>query len=130
MNKKEVLKGNKLIAKFMGEKTKDDLHTEIWFDELWKYYSSWDWLMPVVDKIETLYDGGIDVGIHFGSTIIDQCRDTDKGQLHNPVTLFEITMSEGYDFENKIEFTYEAVTQFIKWHNSINQKKGGSIMYL
>jgi len=52
---------NKLIAEFMGMKLGDDktmyyddaenLHPPTPVDEL-KFHTSWDWLMPVVEKIE------------------------------------------------------------------------------
>lgn len=80
--------------------------------------SDWNEMMLLVDKIEALNNGGFEVGIHFGSTIIDQCRDSENGELHNPKTLFEITLSEGYCFDDKIGFTYEAAIQFIKWYTN------------
>ena len=59
-------KNNKLIAEFMGMKLGDDhtndnmyyddaenLHPPTPINEL-KFNSSWDWLMPVVEKIESL----------------------------------------------------------------------------
>jgi hypothetical protein len=75
MTRKQIIKGNKLIAIFMVSKdgkklevpgmiyqqdTHDDLY--IWdkdyLDEeeckSFKYHKSWDWLMPVVYKIHTL----------------------------------------------------------------------------
>lgn len=64
---KDILKSNEDIAKFMG----DSFHTNImigmdYYDEAWlrnlddeyysilSYHESWDWLMPVIDKIESL----------------------------------------------------------------------------
>lgn len=41
----EIIKGNKLIAKYMGvEKDKN-------ISDMMKYHSSWDWLMPVINKL-------------------------------------------------------------------------------
>lgn len=128
---------NKLIAEFMGVKPRKTKHTEHWYngreleeaglpfacgamgngtDEP-KFHTSWDWLMPVVEKIESLNDGGFDVSINFGSTLIDRTRDSKDGNLHSPKRLFEITLSEGYDYPNKIGFTYQAVVEFIQWYN-------------
>jgi len=71
MNKKEILEGNKLIAEFMVgceiiegtviRKTKyynfpDHCSTKYLISDM-KFHSSWDWLMPVVEKIEPLSSG-------------------------------------------------------------------------
>ena len=45
------MKDNKLIAEFMNHGFHDGRHRS--FDEL-KYHESWDWLMPVVEKIYQL----------------------------------------------------------------------------
>src|SRR6185295_2555804 len=51
--------------KSMGHKRGSPKQYENWYDTIdvksLKYHSSWDWLMPVVEKIELLYDGGISV---------------------------------------------------------------------
>lgn len=70
MNSTEIIEGNKLIAEFMGLNY-TNLINGIWFDmqnnghrniEIMNdaknyalYHSDWNWLMPVVDKIEHLY---------------------------------------------------------------------------
>ena len=56
------MKDNKLIAEFMGMELGDDktmyyddaenLHPPTPINEL-KFHSSWDWLMPVIEKIGT-----------------------------------------------------------------------------
>ena len=67
MTDKEIIEGNKLIAEFMGLNY-EDVVKDIWynyqqlgyrnsdfmnFPENYKFYhSSWDWLMPVVEKIK------------------------------------------------------------------------------
>ena len=72
MTQEEILEGNKLIAEFMGGKEVDWFSERVimipYSDELTihnyfgkakgymldreiKYHSSWDWLMPVLDKI-------------------------------------------------------------------------------
>ena len=65
MNYIETIEGNELIAEFMGVDTKfsDELYKDsrsvlrYLIDNKSKYdgllfHSSWDWLMPVVEKIE------------------------------------------------------------------------------
>ncbi len=65
LTKKEILDGNKLIAKFMGyswssendgktylKKIPDQLSIYSIRPENLRYNTHWDWLMPVVEKIE------------------------------------------------------------------------------
>ena len=47
------MKDNKLIAEFMSHGFHDGKHRS--FDEL-QYHKSWDWLMPVVQKVSSLCD--------------------------------------------------------------------------
>lgn len=73
MTQKEITDGNKLIAEFMGGiKSKIDgpgkwirfpnIHagtdSYAFHPKKLKYDSSWDWLMPVIQKIGKLYDNG------------------------------------------------------------------------
>lgn len=57
MSDEEILEGNKLIAEFMGGKYYPNGGWSEWqFPDGGKpsilyYNSSWDWIMPVVDKI-------------------------------------------------------------------------------
>jgi hypothetical protein len=62
MTEQEILEGNKLIADFMGEKWEINSVTNYQLPVVkkfgkWKglrYHTSWDWLMPVVVKIENI----------------------------------------------------------------------------
>lgn len=50
---------NEMIAEFMGGKTTTIMHTVkidhgIYHVSKLRYHTSWDWLMPVVEKIERL----------------------------------------------------------------------------
>lgn len=107
-----------MIAEFMG-------HTEnkqngVWntfcpFEgeghhiETMKYHWSWDWLMPVVEKIENLEyknrEGRFSVNsVNFEENYTAFVVDFDEGLIQ----------VEG---ETKFEATYQAVFQFIEWHN-------------
>ena len=59
MDAQQILMNNKLIAEFMDWKTEHEeyksftmLGGNLGALQMLKYHSSWDWLMPVVDKIE------------------------------------------------------------------------------
>jgi hypothetical protein len=86
---------NKLIAEFMGMNYGDPI-------ESMEYHTSWDWLMPVVEKIEGLRDSKGNA-YRF---IIDMCNAQIEGAN------IEIL---GGAF--KLETTYKAVVEFIKWYN-------------
>ena len=89
---------NKLIAEFMGDSTRlHGLHLQ--------YHTSWDWLMPVVEKIEE--DDEVDVNILLNGTRIFKWR-TDTDIVNNVAQI---------SFDKKIEHVYDAVVEFIKEHN-------------
>ena len=100
---------NKLIAEFMGiENTNglvfQDANTKE-FHSI-KYHTSWDWLMPVVEKIEN--DKRYDVNIlQYGTIICD-----------NQIEI--INNIANISFDRKIEHTYDAIVQFIKEYNKNN----------
>lgn len=110
---KTILEGNKLIAEFM----KFDSHLgnvniiaclaipEYDFNKL-PYHSSWDWLMPVVEKIEQLDGLYISVKIH--DSICDIIQHIPNGRTK---LLFQRSGGE------KIQCTWQAVVEFVKWYN-------------
>jgi hypothetical protein len=96
-----MLEELKIIALFMGDinslDAKVSFNKNCTVDEL-QYHKSWDWLMPVVEKIEQTNDGCTLVIIED-----ERCHiDNQKG--------FEID-SVGH---TKIEAVYNAVIKFIK----------------
>jgi hypothetical protein len=62
--------------------------------DLWFYESSWDMLMPVVEKIDSLHN-------------------------NHPFEVAEFC--NGYQISAKINIIYQAVIEFIKWHNQNNK---------
>ena len=119
---------NKLIAEFIGVKPKD----KDWYDgyELHKaglpfaygamgngtndlkFYESWDWLMPVVDKIDKLVMRNKDwFMVSIGSFHTSIFR---KNKLGHPYFDEEINIDVN---DNKLLRTYKAVVEFIKWYN-------------
>ncbi len=97
MNEQTIQKGNLLITEFDGYSKgcdgiglyffKGSLDAVLRIDGL-KYHSSWDWLMPVVEKISgSGYAGGIMSDLKGALIIAD------------------------------IEAVYNAVIEFIEWYN-------------
>ena len=88
---------NKLIAEFMGmEESNGEYYKRIYNTGDWiplnelKFHTSWDWLMPVVEKIDDMFgeDDNIDNGIN---------------RVHNAVLTFDINQVYGHvvDFINE-----------------------------
>ena len=124
MEKNFVLNGNKLIAEFMGWTTKSRYHhikqrkvlewivpensNNIYyefndgylecFEE--RFHESWDWLIPVVEKIEKEYEVSI---------IDNECEICTTG--------YKIKVLVSVVSNSKIEAVYKAVIKFIEWYN-------------
>lgn len=97
---------NSLIAEFMGIVFYDDENQ--WYDSnegiflgsTLEYKTSWDWLMPVVGKIEELKGNAIDIEVGCSCTIF----------------YLDKIIAQGYGSTRHA--TYKAVVQFIQWYNS------------
>ena len=141
MENLEIIKNNELIAEFMGANfdvegrisflyssnehfpfTERDFNHDLIADEVSEeveefgsglnvevksYHNSWDWLMPVVEKIESLEDkyDYFTVNISGGN---NPYIESSTGELIADIAGFELT---------KIQATYKAVVEFIKWYN-------------
>lgn len=130
MRQDKIPYGNLLIASYMGYKfnaypelkhlnitkpnesdwyfashEKEDFDRHITEDI--KYHSSWDWLMPVIEKIE---DNLIGVNIYSLYTKIMN--------IH-PLSDMKVIAIEPSNLPetNKLEATYKAVVTFVEYHN-------------
>jgi len=111
---------NRLIAKFMGLPT-ETFNSGILnygFDEGWyeleelSFHTDWNWLMPVVDKIESLvFDETNSFNVTIGATSYCVIQDS-NGECYDMA----------YDGQRtKLLCVYQAVVEFIKWYNSTNK---------
>lgn len=71
-------------------------------DDTVLFKTSWDWLMPVVEKIESMED------FRFNMTIEQSFCTVIENHTSN-----DITATDG---NTKIEAVYNAVVEFIKWY--------------
>jgi hypothetical protein len=106
-------KNNKLIAEFMGADFNDKGMTRICgkfgLERVsalnLKYHTSWDWLMPVVEKIESLK---YRVEISHNGCLIESHKDLDTARINSGIGEIEPT---------KLKATYKAVVGFINQNN-------------
>lgn len=110
---------NKKIAEFLGweiqsdptrpkfgtvKPTQDKDFLDVRYsDEDLKFHNDWNWLMEVVEKIESL---GYWIEIHGGT--INRCL---IGSINSSYESFKVTKN------TKIEAVYNACIDFIKWWN-------------
>ena len=119
-----IIENNKLIAEFMGfiadksfeVKLVDGINTSYYYykddvmclPETMRYNSSWNWLMEVVEKIESLPtmkdNGNFFFEIHQDSVTVFNSTRMD--------IIIEV-IGQG----SRINNTYQAVIEFIQWYN-------------
>ena len=118
MKNQEIIEGNMLIVEFMGYNCPNSSTSSFYiedhnrvtgmngrydFTDHWytleevEYYTSWDWLIPVIDKITSMQEYP-DFKIH---------------------TSFQFHDGGIYINTKYIENTWEQVVEFIKWYNEI-----------
>ena len=89
-----------------------------------KYHSSWDWLMPVLDKIEK---NGAKISLISNFNQFHKCNfhqvtiAIESGELSKSGGYF---WGDGYKYQkhsdtskNKLEVVYSSIIDFIKWYN-------------
>jgi hypothetical protein len=115
-----IIAGNKLIMDFLGWKHHSgDVY---WFPNLYpsqehytgettfnvdeaRFHSSWHWLMPVIEKIESL---GFTVTLQYY-----QCQIFDNSKKYPDSRIIDA------DFKDtKLENAWDGVIGFIRWYNS------------
>lgn len=114
---------NKLIAEFMGRCGKEypnmywvNIEGIYWTTiENMKFNTSWDWLMPVVEKIEAVERTVVSITYKQCVIIDENYADLSKSKEYRKERFEEIWVEDN----NKLEATYKAVVEFIKWYNKI-----------
>jgi len=110
------------------ESTKNNLcKLKDFYDSL-LYHSSWDWLMPVVEKIESLdlRKNGYDFPkVKIGNGVEIFCYATYRGTCYEWKQWMSIS-GELHDYVNqydtKIKAVYKAIIEFIKWYNKTKKQ--------
>ena len=138
MNKNMVLEGNKMIAEFMGWKfiykgkdykvwnpdfKSEEQHPNDWVFATWikddfeeymsrilRYHLSWDWLMPVIEKLNTNHA----IIFEYTISLIPICKVmfVPKNDIHLHFVSNESNNITG------LEAVFSQVVKFLKWHNA------------
>lgn len=120
----ETTENNKLIAEFMGLETtlthkgtkeyyQREYNSGTWYEEHeLRYQDSWDWLMPVVQRIECTSTDNKDNSDNFFNVAIEVFECNING--------VDTSINISHNAQTKIKATYEAVVEFIKEYNKQN----------
>lgn len=131
MENKELIEGNCILSLFMGSErvVSGDIGEDLeykYYDGVGRhggyavnfdYHSSWDSLMTVVDKIESIYDdfhGHFGVHIYSNSCTIQGTKLDTRPESFHPAYLSDPNAI----MNTKLESTWYNVVSFIKWYNS------------
>lgn len=147
MEQSKVLEGNKIIAVFMGGELSDrfiapikvikinheDYYSYGCLPEDLKYHLSWDWIMPVLEKINEITHKGfpIVVTVHAGGGVwIGVNPSNAAGNKYEGKREIVNTMNDNYfnDFPEAVKVTpnesaFNAVVQFIQWYTTTESGK-------
>ena len=111
--------GNRLIAEFMGLVFYDDQNqyydsvNGVFMGLFFKYHTSWDWLMPVVEKLHNmaiLYE------------IKNKLSTYNERWYRCSLTLYKESLPNGKyrvvrDGDTQLNAIWRAVIKFIQWYN-------------
>jgi len=100
-----IEEGNKLIAEFMNV-SKDSYRYK---NDLLNYEDSWDWLMPVVEKIAAMDYMNFNLSSFDGAGFYDD----DYKHTARGTRIFSKK-------DKLIDSTWQAVIQFIQWYQKQN----------
>lgn len=133
MENNEILEGNKLIAEFMGLKKQgfganehftDNGNRIVATSNGLQYHTSWDWIMPVVEKIIKMpIENGckksiLPINLYLESEFLFETKELTKtldGYKYG--FYYNSKFDKNYISGNLKHNAFLAVVEFIKWYN-------------
>jgi len=118
LNNEEIQAGNRAIAEFLGygkcQRCDDcggyQYGALVYRPDQMRYHSSWDWLMPVVEKIESMgYFNEIEYEAK--RNVMNIYEDNEKGYAKVASAMHT----------NKLTAVWQTCVAFINWQKTINQ---------
>ena len=113
-----TIEGNRLIAEFDKSDAVNSPHLKR--DDELQYHSNWDWLMPIVDKIENtvVKDFGTYVKIDTHECSIFNAGSLNKkDHFKHSEQIPNECRCDSWKANNKIEAAWLCVIYFIQWYN-------------
>lgn len=117
---------NKLFIEFIGIEKESDgtpyinlgadsFYFDLYDEDSCKFHTSWDWLMPVVEKIESLKCVD-ELNIKYDAVSKTICVEILPSftESFNSIIIYTNTVIHN---EPKLLCVYNAVIEFIKWYN-------------
>ena len=140
LTESEIISGNKLIAEFIGAKETVEGY---WIEFPYKiaghvlachikemsFHLSWDWLMPIVNKIEGIDEDNCDFHIMICKTFTRVVYDYDNYTMDVDIGNKEDFYSSFKEYKHvifhndKTATTWCAVVRFIEWWNNFSKNK-------
>ena len=117
-----IIKDLTLLAEFMGWERdhhfKDVVYRlgkAIELDSTFKYHSSWDWLMPVVEKVEDIKQMRCQIYVTISPFEISiYC----SGHIERELTVFSFKKNgKLFSDTEKKAIVFEGLVKLIKWYN-------------
>ena len=133
---KNIVENNKVFAEFLGysQPHPDYPNTTYWYKKdcqpltILLFHSDWNWLMRVVEKIESLNLGNTTIKTVFSEEdlyinsnvsfliMYKECYVNFFGEMKVYENWISVT-----ECNSKIEAVYTACVEFIKWYNELNK---------
>lgn len=122
---------NELIAEFMGMHKADsdkllltpefvmiDKDKNYWSLNKLEYATSWDWLMPVVEKISKFVYDEYKTNNGYKDVIEkDYAYPRTFAMLNSEKFMVRFNRMTLHESESLIDATYQAIVEFVKWYN-------------
>lgn len=112
MSEQEIIDGNKIIAKFMKNEAQFKPTEDDYYLNYCKYLSSWDSLMPVIEKIEDL-----DFNNRVSHTYSIHITGNGTTAYKNLYSGNDNIISRHNVHNRRLYCTWKVIVDFINWHN-------------
>jgi len=101
-----------LDGEYNSSISKEDLFTDYAYNL--QFDTSWDWLMPVLEKIESLPC----INVYISKSMLSKEHSVEITYEKYPLYKKELNKTIFIRNESKIQAVYEALVEFLEWYNT------------